>query len=159
MAQRCHATCLLLLVINQRRNDDVSLEINERYRGSFDRREASKFSCADSEGIQAGREQGTAACTLRTSQGNDCEADATVTAMTGCECYRCVTERDERIGDWPISMVRMVLCSTCGCKRCPHATDHRFSCTASNEPGQAGSRYLGKGMHASLGAEGQEGST
>lgn len=36
---------------------------------------------------------------------------------------------------------RMVLCSTCGNKRCPHATDARLTCTGSNEPGQIGSSY------------------
>ena len=34
---------------------------------------------------------------------------------------------------------RMILCPTCGNKRCPHATDHRLDCTGSNDPGQAGS--------------------
>jgi hypothetical protein len=36
---------------------------------------------------------------------------------------------------------RMILCGTCGNKRCPHATDHRLACTGSNEPGQLGSSY------------------
>lgn len=36
---------------------------------------------------------------------------------------------------------RMVLCATCGNKRCPHATDHRYACTGSNEPGQFRSSY------------------
>jgi hypothetical protein len=35
----------------------------------------------------------------------------------------------------------MVVCSTCGNKRCPHATDHDLACTNSNEPGQPGSYY------------------
>lgn len=35
----------------------------------------------------------------------------------------------------------MILCSTCGNKRCPHATDHRNPCTGSNAPGQPGSIY------------------
>lgn len=35
----------------------------------------------------------------------------------------------------------MMLCSSCGNKRCPHATDHNLSCTRSNKPGQAGSYY------------------
>ena len=35
----------------------------------------------------------------------------------------------------------MIVCPTCGNKRCPRATDHRFTCTNSNEPGQPGSRY------------------
>ena len=35
----------------------------------------------------------------------------------------------------------MILCPTCGNKRCPKSTDCTLSCTSSNEPGQAGSRY------------------
>lgn len=37
--------------------------------------------------------------------------------------------------------VRMIWCETCGNKRCPHANDHRNTCTNSNEPGQPGSAY------------------
>jgi len=36
---------------------------------------------------------------------------------------------------------RMILCPECGNKRCPKASDHNFSCTGSNEPGQIGSIY------------------
>ena len=35
----------------------------------------------------------------------------------------------------------MFLCPTCGCKRCPKATDHELACTDSNAPGQPGSWY------------------
>jgi hypothetical protein len=35
----------------------------------------------------------------------------------------------------------MILCSTCGNKRCPHATHHDHTCTGSNEPGQVGSSW------------------
>jgi hypothetical protein len=35
----------------------------------------------------------------------------------------------------------MVLCVTCGNKRCPKATNHGNACTDSNEPGQEGSIY------------------
>jgi hypothetical protein len=35
----------------------------------------------------------------------------------------------------------MVVCDKCSNKRCPHATDHAFACTNSNEPGQTGSIY------------------
>jgi hypothetical protein len=35
----------------------------------------------------------------------------------------------------------MLLCPTCGNKRCPHASDHELDCTNSNEPGQPGSVY------------------
>ena len=36
---------------------------------------------------------------------------------------------------------RMILCETCGNKRCPHATNHELPCTGSNAPGQPGSDY------------------
>lgn len=35
----------------------------------------------------------------------------------------------------------MILCATCGNKRCPHAKDYNLTCTNSNEPGQPGSSY------------------
>lgn len=35
----------------------------------------------------------------------------------------------------------MIICPTCGNKRCPHANNHENACTRSNEPGQAGSAY------------------
>lgn len=63
---------------------------------------------------------------------NDAEADPAY----GCTCEAC----------WPLSFkdpasMRMIVCSICGNKRCPHATDHRNPCTNSNEPGQPGSSY------------------
>lgn len=36
---------------------------------------------------------------------------------------------------------RMILCSECGNKRCPKASDHNLACTHSNESGQPGSVY------------------
>lgn len=48
-----------------------------------------------------------------------------------CETCRPITLTD----------MRMVLCETCGNKRCPHATDHRSACTNSNEVGQKGSSW------------------
>ncbi|WP_458763613.1 Lar family restriction alleviation protein [Cupriavidus basilensis] len=43
----------------------------------------------------------------------------------------------------PITMedMRMVLCPTCGNKRCPRANDHRNACAGSNEAGQPGGAY------------------
>ena len=52
-----------------------------------------------------------------------------------CDCYRCIRER----GD---IRMRIGSCS-CGNKRCPKSSDHRFECTGSNEPGQEGSIYKG----------------
>ncbi len=51
-------------------------------------------------------------------------------------CRKCMS----RVSAWPYSM-GMILCETCGNKRCPHATDHELACTGSNEPGQKGSAY------------------
>lgn len=42
----------------------------------------------------------------------------------------------------------MLLCPTCGNKRCPHASDHTLACTSSNEPGQTGSVYSRKKPHS-----------
>lgn len=43
--------------------------------------------------------------------------------------------------DYPGYATIMILCSECGNKRCPKATDCSLGCTHSNEPGQPGSRY------------------
>lgn len=37
--------------------------------------------------------------------------------------------------------IGMIICPTCGNKRCPHANDPANACTNSNEPGQQGSAY------------------
>ena len=36
----------------------------------------------------------------------------------------------------PWDFQTMVVCEICGNKRCPHATDAKWECTGSNEPGQ-----------------------
>ena len=53
--------------------------------------------------------------------------------MSKCHCYNCADSYSK--------MSRMIVCPTCGNKRCPKATDHHNECTNSNEPGQKGSRY------------------
>jgi hypothetical protein len=53
-----------------------------------------------------------------------------------CWCHRCCEEQTGHK-----HLFRMVLCPTCGNKRCPKATDHRLECTGSNSPGQEGSVY------------------
>ena len=57
-----------------------------------------------------------------------------------CRCICCLRERDNP-GELPAEMTFMVVCETCGNKRCPHATDHRLACTHSNDPGQVGSVF------------------
>lgn len=60
-------------------------------------------------------------------------------------CDSCFTCLDRPAwGQTNPTNLRMILCSTCGNKRCPHATDHLLPCTDSNEPGQPGSRYAGE---------------
>jgi len=67
------------------------------------------------------------------------------TLAAQCGCRRCLRERKEgtQIGDCflPAEMTQMVVCETCGNKRCPHANDHANACTNSNAPGQVGSAY------------------
>lgn len=62
--------------------------------------------------------------------------------MRECKCRRCIKEHNLTGPDgYPISMTQMIVCPTCGNKRCPHASDHRLACTGSNESGQPGSVY------------------
>ena len=58
-----------------------------------------------------------------------------------CQCRKCLIERNERVVGMPVHLTRMILCPICGNKRCPHATDHTFVCTHSNDPGQSGSAF------------------
>jgi hypothetical protein len=63
--------------------------------------------------------------------------------LPNCGCYRCVENDavDVGYGYIPFVMTQMIVCATCGNKRCPHGTDHNLGCTGSNLPGQPGSRY------------------
>lgn len=56
------------------------------------------------------------------------------------DCHRCYALAGARCKT-------MLTCERCGCKRCPHASDHRLDCARSNEPGQPGSIY---GVHIPL---------
>lgn len=59
-------------------------------------------------------------------------------------CHKCNKGKTKDIGDGfevPISGLIMVLCLTCGNKRCPKASDHELECTGSNKSGQKGSIY------------------
>ena len=59
-----------------------------------------------------------------------------------CECINCIRKRNEKgAGGLPLEWTRMIVCSVCGNKRCPHATNHEYACTHSNDPGQPGSFY------------------
>jgi hypothetical protein len=64
--------------------------------------------------------------------------------MSQCECHACIKEFKLKALDhmeWPLDLVKMIVCPTCGNKRCPKASDHRLACTGSNERGQPGSIY------------------
>lgn len=61
---------------------------------------------------------------------------AAPTPISACWCHSC---RPVTLAD-----CRMVLCPTCGNKRCPRANDHRHDCTGSNLAGQPGSAYPGE---------------
>lgn len=55
-----------------------------------------------------------------------------------CACRRCLRERDARDPTgWPILLGTMIVCLTCGNKRCPNSESHEYACTGSNDPGQA----------------------
>jgi len=63
-----------------------------------------------------------------------------------CNCMKCssgqIVEHTAPDGQvWRFPRIMMHVCSICGNKRCPHATDHELDCTGSNEPGQKGSAY------------------
>lgn len=53
-----------------------------------------------------------------------------------CVCHNCLS--GVRLHGWLLRGMVMILCPTCGNKRCPKAEDHRYKCTGSNEPGQVG---------------------
>jgi hypothetical protein len=58
-------------------------------------------------------------------------------------CRKCLQGKIVDVLNYPFPVLatRMILCPSCGNKRCPKATDHRLECTGSNEPGQKGSAY------------------
>ncbi len=73
--------------------------------------------------------------------GGGVEMESKQSAEGLCGCRRCIEDRGDTINGLPRLAGEMVVCKTCGSKRCPHAADHRHSCTDSNDPGQLGSAY------------------
>ena len=58
----------------------------------------------------------------------------------GCgNCHACLVGVMEN--NMPVTSQRMIVCSDCGNKRCPKASNHRHKCTGSNEVCQYGSIY------------------
>lgn len=60
-------------------------------------------------------------------------------------CHVCIrnniNDKQLKLEDQPFHYFMMILCPSCGNKRCPKATYHRNSCTHSNDSGQPGSIY------------------
>lgn len=59
-------------------------------------------------------------------------------------CRACLKDKAVKILGGKVevpAVVRMIVCPTCGNKRCQKASDHELACTGSNEPGQQGSVY------------------
>lgn len=62
--------------------------------------------------------------------------------VDGCQCYQCLLDSGKKTEEGHlVANTRFIVCVSCGNKRCPHATNHVFACTHSNEPGQKGSSY------------------
>lgn len=66
-------------------------------------------------------------------------AKQTDSAEPECWCHKC--NKNRLVNNIPFSMTRMIVCPSCGNKRCPKASDHLLDCTGSNETGQPGSVY------------------
>lgn len=67
----------------------------------------------------------------------------TTTDKYNCgNCHKCLEGKTTE-HSIPLSMTRMLLCPSCGNKRCPRATDHNLPCSGSNAVGQKGSIYGG----------------
>ena len=63
-------------------------------------------------------------------------------AISKCGCRTCHNIRMDAIKAHLFERHRrMIVCKTCGNKRCPHANNHIHPCSGSNKPGQKGSAY------------------
>jgi hypothetical protein len=68
---------------------------------------------------------------------------------TLCGCIKCQDARELERRSLPIHRQFAgpgqpgwrYACETCGCKRCPHHSDHELACTGSNETRQVGSVF------------------
>lgn len=87
----------------------------------------------------------------RAIQNNPGTVDGGKAYMKACEggVVNSDPETSLKNYDWPCcwkctpDYQLMLLCPTCGNKRCPHASDHDLACTGSNAAGQTGSIYDG----------------
>jgi hypothetical protein len=77
---------------------------------------------------------------LKTEKMNKTEKSELKTDGVGslsCGCLKCSPN--------VFPNLRFNVCPICGNKRCPHASDHNYKCTNSNDVGQNGSVYLDLG--------------
>ena len=51
---------------------------------------------------------------------------------TICRCRQCLIDRNDSVSGVPTYLSTMVICTSCGSKRCAHAQDHRNPCSGSN---------------------------
>lgn len=58
-----------------------------------------------------------------------------------CGCRKCLKDKNDSATKMPFPNALFIVCPKCGNKRCPHASDHDFECTNSNESGQKGSVF------------------
>jgi hypothetical protein len=60
-------------------------------------------------------------------------------------CHNCISANIRRnnltLTNMPFHYTIMILCPSCGNKRCPKANHHANRCTGSNDSGQLGSAY------------------
>lgn len=66
--------------------------------------------------------------------------DNPLTAVCCRKCHKAARPAKQTLEE-KIAYQRFIICTTCGNKRCPKATDHDLECSGSNEPGQKGSYY------------------
>lgn len=60
----------------------------------------------------------------------------------GVCCRACERVQQAELSAVQVMLARsFIVCTTCGNKRCPKATNHELSCTDSNARGQKGSDY------------------
>lgn len=62
------------------------------------------------------------------------------------DCWKCREDYIESLEEstersYARMFRRMIVCTNCGNKRCPKASDHNLKCTNSNKAGQPGSVY------------------
>ena len=117
----------------------------ERFQEAITNHTEDKLAMVDHSGDSNNMvEHVTTACKLRDAvdairnsgiaiDGEKIKAERDALNEPTCWCHIC---RPVTVTD-----MRFVVCPDCGNKRCPHANDHRNTCTGSNEPGQEGSAY------------------